>query len=141
MLILDDGFRQLDRMAQQLLGTAAGPAAIPMDSWRDGDDFVIALDLPGVDPESIEVSVELDVLTVRAERKDPFHEGSKFVAVERPRGVFKREIVLGDALETENVKAAYDAGVLLLRIPVTAEARRRRIDIQTQGDQHRRIAA
>jgi HSP20 family protein len=140
MLMLDP-FRQLDRLAEQVLGTVARPAAMPMDAWREGDAYVIALDLPGVDAGSIDVGVDKNVLTVRAERKDAAGKDTEMVASERPRGVFSRQLVLGDAMETENMKAQYDAGVLTLRIPVAAQAKPRKIEIEVKGGQQPQIDA
>jgi HSP20 family protein len=134
MLMLDP-FRQLDRLANQVLGTVAHPAAMPMDAWREGDEYVVALDLPGVEVESIDLGVERNVLTVRAERKNPAGEETEMVASERPRGVFSRQLILGDAMDTGNVKASYDAGVLTLRITVAAQAEPRKIEIKTDGGQ------
>src|SRR4051812_2154617 len=120
MLMRTDPFREFDRLTQHLsgaLGTTARPATMAMDAWRDGDDFVVELDLPGVDPGSLDLDVERNVLTVRAERPAP--DGQyELIAAERPRGVFSRQLILGDNLDTERVQAAYDAGVLTLRIPV-----------------------
>ncbi|MET3934392.1 Hsp20/alpha crystallin family protein [Arthrobacter sp. OAP107] len=135
MLMLDP-FRQLDRLAEQVLGTVARPAAMPMDAWREGDEYVVAFDLPGVEVDSIDLGVERNVLTVRAERKAPVSEGTELLAAERPRGVFSRQLILGDALETEKVKANYDAGVLTLRIPMAGQAAPRKIEIETKGGQH-----
>src|SRR5437879_3865855 len=116
MLMRTDPFRELDRFAQQAFGTAARPAVMPMDAWRDGDEFVVELDVPGVDPESVDIDVERNVLTIRAERPGP-RPDAELVAAERPRGVFHRQIVLGDSLDTDHVQANYAAGVLALRIP------------------------
>ncbi|APX00549.1 Hsp20/alpha crystallin family protein [Arthrobacter sp. QXT-31] len=140
MLMLDP-FRQLDRLAEQVLGTVAHPAAMPMDAWRDGDDYIFALDLPGVDVSSIDLGVDRNVLTVSAERKDPAGEGTEMVVSERPRGVFSRQLILGDAMDTEKMTADYDAGVLTLRIPVAAQAKPRKIDIEVKGGQQRQIDA
>ncbi|MBT2595923.1 Hsp20/alpha crystallin family protein [Arthrobacter sp. ISL-72] len=134
MLMLDP-FRRLDRLAEQVLGTAAHPAAMPMDAWREGDEYIVALDLPGVAVDSIDLGVEKNVLTVRAERKDVFGKDTELVAAERPRGVFSRQLILGDAMEADKVKASYDAGVLTLRIPVAAQATPRKIEIETKGGQ------
>jgi HSP20 family protein len=131
-----DPFRQLDRLAEQVLGTVARPAAMPMDAWREGDEYVVAFDLPGVEVDSIDLGVERNVLTVRAERNAPVSEGTELLAAERPRGIFSRQLVLGDARETENVKANYDAGVLTLRIPMAGQTAPRKIEIETKGGQH-----
>ncbi|PYI64213.1 hypothetical protein CVV68_22515 [Arthrobacter livingstonensis] len=134
MLMRTDPFRELDRLAQQVLGTAARPAAMPMDAWRDGDTFEVEFDLPGVAPDSISLDVERNVVTVRAER--PGLDGNKeMLAAERPRGVFSRQLVLGENLDTENIEASYDTGVLTLRIPVAEKAKPRKIAITTkEGD-------
>ena len=132
MLMRTDPFREFDRLTQQLwgsLGTWTRPAAMPMDAYRDGDQFVVHLDLPGVDPSSIDVDVERNVLTVRAERKDVPRDGVEYQVAERPRGVFSRQLFLGDALDTEHVEAHYDTGVLTIRIPVAEKARPRKIQI------------
>ncbi|MCA4131768.1 Hsp20/alpha crystallin family protein [Arthrobacter sp. M4] len=141
MLMRTDPFREFDRLAQQVLGTTARPAAMPMDAWRDGDDFVVALDLPGVSVDSVDIDVERNVLTVKAERPDPVKEDTELIASERPRGVFSRQIILGDALDTDGVKASYDAGVLTLRIPIAETAKPRRIEIETPANQRQEISA
>jgi HSP20 family protein len=139
MLMRTDPFRDLDRLTQQVFGTTgtlARPAVMPMDAWRDGDTFVVELDLPGVDPASIDLDVERNVLTVRAER--PARDGAtELIAAERPRGVFSRQLILGDTLDTEHVAADYDAGVLTLRIPVAEQAKPRKITINSNGHRDR----
>jgi HSP20 family protein len=135
MLMRTDPFRDLDRLTQQVFGTAgtlARPAVMPMDAWRDGDTFVVELDLPGVDPGSIDLDVERNVLTVKAERP-PRNGDTELIAAERPRGVFSRQLILGDTLDTEKVAADYDAGVLTLRIPVAEQAKPRKITISSNG--------
>src|ERR1700733_9748431 len=113
MLMRTDPYRELDRLTQQLVGTLARPAIMPMDAWRDGDEFVVELDLPGVDPGSIDLDVERNILTVKAERAALAGQHD-LIAAERPRGVFSRQLVLGDSLDTERVNATYEAGVLSL---------------------------
>ncbi|EWT03603.1 hypothetical protein N865_09145 [Intrasporangium oryzae NRRL B-24470] len=135
MLLRPDPFRELDRLSQQVFGgtgTLARPSVMPMDAWREGDQFIVALDLPGVDPDTVELDVERNVVTVRAERPGP-KEAVELVAAERPRGVFSRQLVLGDTLDTERIAASYDGGVLTLRIPVAEHAKPRRIEIRTEG--------
>jgi HSP20 family protein len=128
MLMRTDPFRELDRFAQQVLGTAARPAAMPMDAWREGDVFFVEFDLPGIDQDSLDLDVERNVITVRAERPglDPNRE---MLATERPRGVFSRQLVLGENLDTERIEASYHEGVLRLRIPVAERAKPRKIAI------------
>jgi len=128
MLVRTDPFRDLDRLTQQFFGTSSRPAVMPMDAWREGDTFVVEFDLPGVDPASVDLDVERNVLTVRAERP-PRDFGSEQLASERPRGVFSRQLILGDNLDTEQVSASYDNGVLRLQIPVAEQAKPRKIAI------------
>ncbi|MET9792960.1 Hsp20/alpha crystallin family protein [Streptomyces canus] len=137
MLMRTDPFREFDRLAQQVFGSTARPAAMAMDAYRSGDDFVVHFDLPGVDPETIELDVERNVLNVRAERRVPAPEGAEMIVAERPTGSFTRQLFLGDTLDTERIDASYDAGVLTLRIPVAEQAKPRRIQI-TGGDTGRR---
>jgi HSP20 family protein len=137
MLVRTDPFRELDRLTQQVLGTAARPAGMPMDAWREQDTFVIELDLPGVDPGSVDLDVERDVLTIRAERGPRASDAHERVVSERPRGVFSRQVILGDALDSEHVTADYRAGVLRLTIPVAERAKPRKIAISSDThDQH-----
>ncbi len=134
MLVRTDPFRQFDRLAEQLLGTTARPAAMPMDAWRDGGQFVVELDLPGIDPQSIDLDVERNVLTVRAERQPATSPDVELVAAERPRGVFSRQVILGDTLDADRISASYTAGVLRLTIPVAERAKPRKISISTQDE-------
>ena len=139
MLMRTDPFRELDRLTQALgaSGTLARPSAMPMDAWRDGDTFQVELDLPGVDPDSIELDVERNVVTVRAERQQRASD-AQLIAAERPRGVFSRQLILGDTLDTGRIAASYDAGVLNLKIPVAEKAKPRKISIVSRGrdDRH-----
>ena len=129
MLVRTDPFRDFDRLAQQVWGTTARPAAMPMDAWRDGEQIVVEFDLPGVDLDSVDLDVERNVLTVRAERRGSTGDDTEMIAAERPRGVFSRQLILGDTLDTDRVQASYTAGVLTLRIPVAEKAKPRRITI------------
>ena len=140
MLMRTDPFRELDRLTQQVLGTPARPAAMPLDAFRNGDVFVVELDLPGVDPDSIDLDVERNVLTVRAERRPSVSEDVELLVSERPRGSFSRQLFLGDTLDTARIDAAYDAGVLTLRIPVADKAKPRKITI-SRGSTQRQIEA
>lgn len=137
MLVRTDPFRELDRLTQQVLRTTARPAGMPMDAWRENNTFVIELDLPGVDPGSVDLDVERNVLTVRAERGPRASDALERVVSERPRGVFSRQVILGDALDTEHISAEYRAGVLRLTIPVAERAKPRKIAITSDThDQH-----
>jgi len=122
MLVATDPFRDFDRLAQQVWGTATRPAAMPMDAWRDGEQIVVQFDLPGVDMYSVDLDVPRNILTVRAERRRSTGENTQMIAAERPRGVLRRQLILGDTPDTDRVQASYSAGVLTLRIPVAKEA-------------------
>ena len=139
MLMRTDPFRELDRLTQQVFGTAARPAAMPMDAWQEDGEFVVAFDLPGVNADTVDLDIERNVLTVRAERRDPTQPNVELIASERPRGVFSRQLILGDTLDTEKVKATYADGVLTLRIPVLERAKPRKIEIAPAGDQLQEI--
>jgi len=143
MLVRTDPFRELDRLSQQVfgtLGTVARPSGMPIDAWREGEEFVAEFDLPGVDPATVDLDVERNVLTVRAERPALKNDGEVLVA-ERPRGVFSRQLILGDNLDTEKITAGYHAGVLTLRIPVAEKAKPRKIAIDTSSDDRQAINA
>ena len=129
MLMRTDPFRELDRLTQQVFGTATRPAVMPMDAWRDGDKFVVEFDLPGIKVEDVDLDVERNVLTVRAERPGSDGTDTEMIAAERPHGVFSRQLFLGDNLDTDRVQAEYDAGVLRLTIPVAEKAKPRKIKI------------
>ena len=139
MLMRTDPFRDLDRLTQQVFGTAARPAAMPMDAWQEDGEFVVAFDLPGVNVDSVDLDIERNVLTVRAERRDPTQPNVELIASERPRGVFSRQLILGDTLDTEKVRASYADGVLTLRIPVLEQAKPRRIEITHTQDKMQEI--
>jgi HSP20 family protein len=133
LLRTTDPFRDFDRLAGQLLGTTNRPAVMPMDAWREGDVFQIEFDLPGVARDSIDLDVERNVLTVRAERV-PHNGDWEMLASERPRGMFSRQLVLGDNLDLDRIEARYDSGVLRLSIPVAERAKPRKIEISATGD-------
>lgn len=140
MLMRTDPFRDLDRLAQQLVGTASRPAAMPIDAYRDGDNFFVHLDLPGVAPDSIEVTVEQNVLTVHATRGRT-KEGVELMVAERPQGTFSRQLFLGETLDSEHLVAEYSDGVLTLRIPVAERAKPRKVEITHNSDQPMAISA
>ncbi len=135
MLMRSEPFTEFNRLAQQLFGapqsgTWSRPTAMPVDSYRNGDEFVIVFDLPGVDKDAIDIDVERNVLTVRAERR-PVNLGDDAVAhlTERPLGIFSRQMFLGEALDTDHIDATYDNGVLVLRIPIAERAKPRKIAV------------
>ena len=143
MLMRTDPFRELDRLTQQMFGTdgtLARPSVMPMDAWRDGDTFHVEFDLPGVNPDSIDLDVERNVVTVKAERPARA-DNAELIAAERPRGVFSRQLILGDNLDTERIAASYDAWVLTLKIPVAEQAKPRKISITREGKDQQAINA
>jgi HSP20 family protein len=131
-----DPFREMDRLTAQMLGattSARGPRWMPMDLYRVDDHYVVAVDLPGVDPGSIDLAVDGNTLTIRAERSARTDEGVQWVAQERPAGSFLRQLNLGDGLAVERIEASYDAGVLTVTIPVAERAKARKITVETGG--------
>jgi HSP20 family protein len=141
MLMRTDPFREVDRLAQQVFGTTARPAAMLMNAYRKGDSFYVELDLPGVNPDSIDLTVEQNVLTVRAERNavDTADDVEVLVS-ECPAGTFTRQIFLGETLDAERIAADYTAGVLTLSIPIREAAKPRRVAI-TSRDKSEQIRA
>ena len=146
MLMRTDPFRDLDRLTQQIWGTQgtpgtlARPAVMPMDAWREGDTFHVEFDLPGVSLDAIDLDVERNVVTVKAERP-PRDDDGEPLAAERPRGVFSRQLVLGDNLDTDHITASYEAGVLSLDIPVAEAAKPRKITVSSNGQDRQAINA
>ena len=129
-----DPFRDLDRLADQLSSGLRTPRTAPMDVYRLGDHYVVHLDLPGVDPGSVDLSVEDNALTVRAHRTTrPQGEGMQVVVAERPSGEFVRQLFLGEGLDTERIEATYDQGVLTLHVPVAERAKPRKIEVALGG--------
>ncbi|MFP5376890.1 MAG: Hsp20/alpha crystallin family protein [Acidimicrobiia bacterium] len=133
MLMRSDPFRELDRLAQQVFGSGHRTLAMPLDAYRQGDRFVLHVDVPGVDPSSIDLTVEKNVLTVSAERRWQPADDVEVVASERPQGTFSRQLFLGEGLDTDRIEAGYDAGVLTITVPVAEQARARKVEIATGG--------
>lgn len=141
MLMRTDPFRELDRITEQILrpGTWSQPSVMPMDAYREGEEYVVAFDLPGVSPDAIDIDVERNMLTVRAERRPAVNaDDVQMELSERPLGMFSRQIVLADTLDTERINADYDAGVLTLRIPIAERAKPRKIAIG-RNSSHKQI--
>jgi HSP20 family protein len=147
MLMRTDPFRELDRFAQQVFGgqtagTWSRPTPMPMDAYRQGDQYVVAFDLPGVSPDAIDLDVERNVLTVKAERRPAeLGEGVEMQVAERPLGAFSRQLFLGDTLDAEHIEASYEAGVLTLKIPVAEQAKPRKIEITKVDSGQKQIDA
>lgn len=136
MLMRFDPFRELDRLSDETFGRSRS-SAMPLDAYRQADRFVVAVDLPGVDPSSIDVTVEKNVLTLRAERSWPRQNDQEWAVAERHQGTFTRQLFLGDTLDTDSIDARYEHGVLTLEIPVAERAKPRKVDISVgQGGSH-----
>ncbi|MEC3917257.1 Hsp20/alpha crystallin family protein [Nocardia sp. CDC160] len=140
MLMRTDPFRDLDRLTQQVFGTPARPVVMPMDAWRDGDQFFVEFDLPGIDPDSLDLDVERNVITVRASRPQ-LDQNRSMIAAERTRGEFSRQLFLGENLDTEQIRADYSDGVLRLTIPIAEQAKPRKIEIARHDGQRQAINA
>ncbi|GAB2655768.1 Hsp20/alpha crystallin family protein [Kribbella swartbergensis] len=145
MLMRTDPFREFDRLAQQLTGAAtpgtwSRPSPMPMDAYRSGDEYVILFDLPGVTPDAIDLDVERNVLTVKAERRPvAVDDGVEMQVAERPLGVFSRQLFLGDTLDADGISASYDNGVLTVKIPIAAQAKPRKIAVAGGESGHRTV--
>ena len=128
-----DPFREMERLMTGFARTS-GAASMPMNLYREGDVFVAEVELPGVDPSSIDVDVEERTLTVRAERKEaPAGEDHRWLTKERPAGTFARQLNLGQGLALDKIEADYSDGVLLLTIPVAEQAKPRKIQVKHTG--------
>jgi HSP20 family protein len=135
MAIGYDPFRELDQLAQQLLSGGRSPRSFPMDAYRRGDDFFVHLDLPGVDPSTIDITVEGANITISAERRFHQQEGDDILVSERPQGRFSRDLRVGTRIDSDGIEADYDGGVLTLRLPVAAEAKPRRVEVRSSEQQ------
>ena len=133
MLMRSDPFRDLDRLAGQLWGNGGRTPVMPLDAYRQGEHFVIHIDIPGHDASSIDLTVDKNVLTISGERTWERDENMEVVAAERPHGRFSRQLFLGDGLDTDRIEASYDHGVLTVRIPVAESAKQRRVEIASDG--------
>jgi HSP20 family protein len=141
MLMRTDPFRQLDRLASEVFGTPTRPAAMPIDAYRKGETFVVEFDVPGVKADSIDLTVEKNVLTVHAERSRSAEEGVELLLAERPQGTFSRQLFLGETLDTDRINASYSDGVLHLEIPVAEHAKPRKVEIASEQREYAAIGA
>ena len=141
MLMRTDPFRELDRVAQQVFGTNVRPAAMPIDGFRQGEQFIVQFDLPGVAADSINLTVERNVLTVHAERYRSDREDIELLIGERPQGTFSRQLFLGDTLDADRLEADYTDGVLTVRIPIKEQAKPRRVNISAGQSERTSIDA
>jgi HSP20 family protein len=129
MAVFFDPFRDLDRVASSLLDTRQGPRPMPIDLYRDGDHYVLSADMPGIDPGSVDVDVDGQLLTIRAERTTRGADGVKWLAKERPSGSFHRQFTLGEGVDSSKISATYDNGVLSIMVPVSERAKPRKVQV------------
>jgi len=130
---------QMDRLAKQFMSGRRTPMAMPMDVWQTDGGFHVCLDLPGVDPDSVEITTERNVLTIKAERLPEYQEGQNVMIAERPQGSFTRPLQMSDSLDTENIEASYGDGVLHLEIPMAQKAQPRRVQVKTDSGGRRPV--
>jgi len=131
MLVRFDPFRDFDRLTQHVWGSPARAAVVPVDAYRQGDHFVLRFDLPGISPDSVELTVEKNVLSLSGERSWEPGEDTKVLFSERPQGSFTRQLYLGEALDTDRIDASWENGVLTVTIPLAQKTRPRRVEITT----------
>lgn len=141
MLMRFDPLRELDRLSQQGLGGVGRAPVMPMDAYRRDDQFIVHFDVPGIDPSSIDLTIEKNVLTVSAERSWQPGEGDQLVVSERPQGRFSRQLFLGEGLDTEQIEAHSDNGVLTVTVPMAERAKPRRVEIGSGGGRSQAIHA
>jgi HSP20 family protein len=140
-LLRFDPFAGFERLTQQMTGERRGPRPIPMSAVRRGDQVVAYFDLPGVSPEHVDITVERNVVTIRAERRSDYQEGDEVIVDERPYGVFSRQVFLGDSLDLDKMTADYARGELCLTIPLSEKAKPRRIELQTSDEEPQDVTA
>jgi HSP20 family protein len=128
-----DPFQEFDRLSRQMLGAGRGPRSMPMEAYRRGDQFFIHLDLPGVVPDDMQLTVERNVVAVRAERRPLWQEGDEVLVDETPQGTFGRQLFLGDNLDAGRLEASFDQGILTLTIPVAEQAKPRRSQVSAKS--------
>jgi HSP20 family protein len=139
MAIGYDPFREFEQLTQQLLSGGRAPRSFPMDAYRRGDEFFVHLDLPGVDPGSIDVTVESGVVSISAERRFEQKEEDEILVSERPQGRFSRELRVGTAVDVDRIDASYEGGVLTITLPVSERAKPRTVRVQSAGEGQRNI--
>lgn len=127
-----DPLSELDRLASGMLQSRPGPRVMPVDLYREADRYILTADLPGVEPESVDIDVDGQLLTIRAQRTPARVEGAKWLVQERPAGTYLRQFSIGEGVDSANISASYDNGVLSLVIPVSERAKPRKIKVLSQ---------
>jgi HSP20 family protein len=141
MAIGYDPFREFEQLTQQLLSGGRAPRSFPMDAYRRGDEFFVHLDLPGVDPDSIDVTVESGVVSIGAERRFEQKDEDEIIVSERPQGRFNRELRVGAVVDVDRIDATYEGGVLTITLPVSERAKPRTVRVQSRGEEQKDIEA
>ncbi|MET0955412.1 MAG: Hsp20/alpha crystallin family protein [Cryobacterium sp.] len=141
MAMTFDPFAELDRLTGNLLGTQQGPKFMPVDLYRDGDRYVLNADMPGLDPGSVDIDIDGQLLSIRARRTADDREGVSWIARERPFGAYLRQFNLGEGIDAENIAAHYDNGVLSVLLPVSERAKPRKIEVQNGSQQQQSVTA
>lgn len=136
-----DALSQFDRLASSVFDTARAPRLMPVDLFRDGDQYVLSADMPGIDPASVDLDVDGQLLTIRAERHAPANEQVKWIAHERPYGSYMRQFTLGDGVDIERITATYEHGVLSVIVPMAERAKPRKISVSSQAGDRKEVAA
>ena len=136
-----DALSQFDRLASSVFDTARAPRLMPVDLFRDGDQYVLSADLPGIDPASVDLDVDGQLLTIRAERQVPANDNVKWLTNERPHGSYMRQFTLGDGVDVERITANYEHGVLSVIIPVAERAKPRKIQVESRAGDRREVSA
>ncbi|MSS84096.1 Hsp20/alpha crystallin family protein [Actinomycetaceae bacterium WB03_NA08] len=124
-----DTWRDFDRLAQTILAGKPALRAMPMDLFRRGNEYILSADLPGIDPSSIDVDIDGQQLTIRAERFVPDSKDVKWLVRERSGGTFVRQLSVGEGIDTSSITASYDDGVLTVTMPVRESAKPRKISV------------
>ena len=137
----NDPFRDLDRLASSLFETRRGPRRMPMDLYRDGDHYVLTADMPGIDPGSVDIDVDGQLLTIRAERFASANENAKWLVHERPYGAYMRQFTLGDGVDVEGITANYEHGVLSVIVPMAERAKPRKIQVEAKVGGRKEVTA
>jgi len=139
MAMTFDPFSELDRLTGALLGTAQGPRFMPVDLYRDGDRYILNADMPGMDPDSVDIDMDGQLLTIRARRTAATDGGGNWLVRERPSGTYLRQFSIGEGIDAEAIAAHYDNGVLSLLLPVSERAKPRKIEVQTSAPQTQHV--
>ena len=136
-----DVLTQIDRLASGAFDIARAPRPMPVDLFRENDEYVLSADLPGIDPESVDLDVDGQLLTIRAERRAPASENVKWLVHERPHGTYMRQFTLGDGVNAEAITANYEHGVLSIIIPMAERAKPRKISVASMTADRKEVSA